>query len=84
MSESADLLGVAHLCTCALTSEASRWPGPGCRDALHVPGPRRLNVHGCCAGGKSRMQQIVDWLGADFDGVIVFDEVPLPLPHESS
>ncbi len=25
-------------------------------------------------GKRSRVQQIVDWLGADFDGVIVFDE----------
>jgi hypothetical protein len=26
--------------------------------------------------GKSRLQQIVDWLGgADFEGVLVFDEV---------
>ena len=25
-------------------------------------------------GKKSRVEQIVDWLGADFDGVIVFDE----------
>ena len=25
-------------------------------------------------GGKSRAQQIVDWLGKDFDGVIAFDE----------
>lgn len=24
--------------------------------------------------GKTRVQQLVDWLGADFDGVIVFDE----------
>jgi hypothetical protein len=33
----------------------------------------------CCASqakGKSRLQQIVDWLGgADFEGVLVFDEV---------
>ncbi len=25
-------------------------------------------------GRRSRVQQIVDWLGADFDGVIIFDE----------
>lgn len=25
-------------------------------------------------GGRSRLEQITDWLGADFDGVIVFDE----------
>ena len=26
------------------------------------------------AGGKTRAQQIIDWLGEDFDGVIAFDE----------
>jgi len=26
------------------------------------------------SGGKSRMEQIADWLGPDFDGVIAFDE----------
>ena len=26
------------------------------------------------AGGKSRLQQIVEWCGADYDGLIVFDE----------
>ena len=25
-------------------------------------------------GGKTRAQQIIDWLGEDFDGVIAFDE----------
>lgn len=25
-------------------------------------------------GGKSRMHQMIDWVGADFDGVIIFDE----------
>src|SRR4051812_6599345 len=32
-------------------------------------------------GKASRLQQIVDWLGRDFDGVIVFDETtPWPTP----
>lgn len=25
-------------------------------------------------GGRSRLEQITDWLGADFDGVVIFDE----------
>ncbi|GHC97217.1 strawberry notch family protein [Novosphingobium pokkalii] len=32
-------------------------------------------LRSCERGGKkSRVEQIVDWLGADFDGVIIFDE----------
>lgn len=29
----------------------------------------------CAAGEKSRLHQIVEWFGRDYDGVIVFDEV---------
>jgi P-loop containing NTP hydrolase pore-1 len=38
----------------------------------------RISRHLCLsAGEKSRLQQIVRWFGADYDGVIVFDEVQL-------
>lgn len=26
--------------------------------------------------GRSRLQQLVQWCGPDFDGLLVFDEVP--------
>ena len=28
--------------------------------------------------GRSRLQQLVQWFGSDYDGLILFDEVPLP------
>ena len=51
---------------------------PGCSDRARRRHPvydlRDLAHPGAAATSSSRIQQIIDWLGRDFDGVIVFDE----------
>jgi P-loop containing NTP hydrolase pore-1 len=44
-----------------------------CSTALQYP--NQVGLHH--AGETSRLHQIVRWFGADYDGVIVFDEVGL-------
>jgi P-loop containing NTP hydrolase pore-1 len=54
-----------------------RWVSPGLAAECWVPHRRTYSTLISVVKGRSRLQQVVDWVGGpdNFDGCIFFDEV---------